>query len=97
MKATVLLNNASLATSGNYRKFLKQEGRKYGHTINPKTGFPEVNTTLSVSVITRYCGYADAYATAFMVMGHEKAFEFAEKSNFPDISEVYTDLFEEKL
>jgi len=91
LKATVLLDNASLATSGNYRKFLKQEGKKYGHTINPKTGFPEVNTTLSVSVITRYCGYADAYATAFMVMGHEKAFEFAERDTSIEAYFIYSD------
>jgi thiamine biosynthesis lipoprotein len=91
LKATVLLNNASLATSGNYRKFLKQEGKKYGHTINPKTGFPEVNTTLSVSVVTRYCGYADAYATAFMVMGHEKAFEFAERDTSIEAYFIYSD------
>jgi FAD:protein FMN transferase len=91
LKATVLLDNKSLATSGNYRKFLQQEGKKYGHTINPKTGYPEVNTTLSVSVITRYCGYADAYATAFMVMGHEKAFEFAEATPDMEAYFIYSD------
>jgi FAD:protein FMN transferase len=91
LKATVLLENKSLATSGNYRKYLQQEGKKYGHTINPKTGFPEVNTTLSVSVISRYCGDADAYATAFMVMGYEKAFAFAEKDSMIEAYFIYSD------
>ncbi len=79
LKATVALNNQSLATSGNYRKYLDQQGQKYGHIINPLTGYPEMNTTLSASVITASGGYADAYATAFMVMGWEKALQIAEE------------------
>ncbi|MCB0644309.1 MAG: FAD:protein FMN transferase, partial [Phaeodactylibacter sp.] len=61
------LDNQALATSGNYRNFYDFEGRKYAHTINPKTGFPELSTLLSASVFAPDCATADAYATSFMV------------------------------
>ena len=91
LKATVSLNNQALATSGNYRKYLDQQGQKYGHTINPLTGYPEVNTTLSASVITKSGGYADAYATAFMVMGWEKALQIAEADTTIEAYFIYSD------
>lgn len=72
------LSNLSLATSGNYRNFYEVDGVKYGHTINPKTGFPERNRLLSASVFAPNCLLADAYATAFMVMGLDKALALAE-------------------
>ena len=67
------LFNTSLATSGNYRKFYQENGVKYSHVINPKTGFPSLNKLLSVTVIHESCMKADAYATAFMVMGLKKS------------------------
>lgn len=67
------LQNQAVATSGNYRNYYEVEGEKYGHTINPFTGFPEKNNLLSASVFAVDCATADAYATAFMVMGFEKA------------------------
>lgn len=73
----VPLNDISVATSGNYRNFYEVEGRKYSHTINPFTGFPERSTLLSASVFHESCAIADAFATAFMVMGAEKAYAFA--------------------
>ena len=76
IEAIVSLNNLSLATSGNYRKFYEKDGKKYSHTINPKTGYPVEHNLLSATVITKECAYADAYATAFMVMGVEKSKEF---------------------
>lgn len=69
IQSVVELDNISMATSGNYRNFYERDGKRYVHTINPRTGYPEVNTTLSVSVFTKECAVADAYATAFMVMG----------------------------
>ncbi|CAN5234963.1 FAD:protein FMN transferase [soil metagenome] len=77
LKAIIQLDNESMATSGNYRNFKEKDGKKYVHTINPKTGWPEINNTLSVSVIAPNCAMADAYATAFMVMGVDKAYEIA--------------------
>ena len=63
------LDNKSLATSGNYRKFYIEDGVRYSHVISPFNGFPAKNKLLSVTVIHDECIYADAYATAFMVMG----------------------------
>tara|TARA_B100001287_G_scaffold275413_1_gene282954 strand:- start:977 stop:1972 length:996 start_codon:yes stop_codon:yes gene_type:complete len=70
------LDNKSLATSGNYRKYIIEDGIKYSHVINPITGFPAKNNLLSVTVIHNDCMIADAYATAFMVMGLEKSKKF---------------------
>jgi len=63
----VSLDKGALATSGNYRKFYYKNGKKYSHTINPKTGYPVNHQLLSVSVYTKDCMSADAYATSFMV------------------------------
>ena len=72
------MRDESLATSGNYRNFYIEDGVKYSHTINPKTGFPAKNSLMSVSVIHESCMYADAYATAFMTMGVKQTIEFLE-------------------
>lgn len=76
---TPLLANLSMATSGNYENYRVVEGEKIGHTMNPKTGFPELNPLLSASVFADDCIIADSYATAFMAMGMEKAFNLAEE------------------
>lgn len=75
------LSNNSMATSGNYRKFrIAENGQKYVHTINPKTGFATESNLLSVSVIAAIdCADVDAYATAFMAMGVDKTKIFLEK------------------
>ncbi len=72
------LENASLATSGNYRKFWVDEetGLKYSHTINPKTGYPAKNNLLSASIIAPTAMDADAYATLCMVIGLEECKNF---------------------
>jgi thiamine biosynthesis lipoprotein len=67
------LANISVATSGNYRNYIEEDGKRIGHTINPITGYPETNHLLSATVFAATCTLADAYATAFMVMGSEKA------------------------
>lgn len=77
------LENLSLATSGNYRKFYEIDGKKYSHTINPVTGTPVQHNLLSVTVISKSCADADAYATAFMVMGLLNAMNFV--NNHPDL------------
>lgn len=74
------LSNKSLATSGNYRKFYKKNGIKYSHTINPKTGRPVQHSLLSATVVTDNCALADAYATAFMVMGVEETKLFLDQN-----------------
>jgi len=81
LEAVAELLDLSIATSGNYRKFYEEDGIRYSHTIDPKTGYPAKNTLLSVSVLHKSTAYADAYATALMVMGFEKAKSFVEKEN----------------
>lgn len=68
-----------LATSGNYRNFYERNGRKYGHTINPATGYPAEQDVLSATVIAPTSIEADAYATALMVMGRTEARKIAEE------------------
>lgn len=70
------LSEVGLATSGNYRKFYEKDGRKYSHTIHPKTGYPVQHNLLSATVIAESAALADAYATAFMVMGVEETMKF---------------------
>lgn len=84
------LENKALATSGNYRKFYELDGIKYAHTINPFTGFPSQNRLLSVTVINDDCMLADAYATAFMVMGVKKTKYFVSSKPEIEIYLVYT-------
>jgi thiamine biosynthesis lipoprotein len=76
IEAIIHLDNKSLATSGNYRKFYEKDGMKFSHTIDPKTGYPVIHNLLSATVIAETCAHADAYATAFMVMGLAKSKDF---------------------
>lgn len=76
---TVKLKNKALATSGNYRNYYIKNGRKYAHTIDPKTGYPVEHNLLSISVFADDCITADAFATAFMVLGKDKAIEILKK------------------
>ena len=71
---TVLnVTDIAMATSGNYRNFYYKNGKKYAHTIDPKTGYPVHHTLLSATVLAKDCATADAYATSFMVLGLEGA------------------------
>lgn len=87
------LTDVSMATSGNYRKFrIADDGKKYVHTINPKTGLATESNLLSASVFTKTdCADADAYATAFMVMGFEKAKKFLEENTHIKVIFIYLD------
>jgi len=80
LQATLALKDRSLATSGSYRKFYELNGVKYSHTIDPFTGYPVTHSLLSVTVLAQDCMSADAYATAFMVMGVEKSRNFLAKN-----------------
>lgn len=72
-QAILTLTNISMATSGNYRQYYEKDGIKYSHTIDPKSGYPVSHSLLSATVLAPDCMTADAYATAFMVMGYKKA------------------------
>ena len=88
LEVVVNLENKSLATSGSYRKFFEKDGKKYSHAIDPKTGYPVTHSVLSMSVLANDCMTADAYATAFLVMGLEKAKRIAAKENL-DFFAIY--------
>lgn len=89
---TVLeLTNVGLATSGNYRNFYYKDGKKYAHTIDPRTGYPVQHNILSATVIAEDCMTADALATAFMVMGLEEATAFANAHSAIDAYFIYSD------
>lgn len=74
-KAYVTLQNQAFTTSGNYFNYKVIDGRKFGHTIDPKTGYPVEHSLLSASVFANSCTTADGWATAFMVMGLEKTIQ----------------------
>ena len=77
---TVLsLNNVSVATSGNYRNFFEHEGVTYSHTIDPVSGYPVKHNLTSATVIHESAAEADAWATAFMVMGPKSSYELAQR------------------
>jgi FAD:protein FMN transferase len=78
LNSTIQLGDHALATSGNYKNFYLEAGKKYSHILDPSTGYPAKNSLLSATVIAPDCITADAYATAFMVMGLEKAKQFVE-------------------
>lgn len=73
------LSNCGIATSGNYRNFYEKDGKRYAHTIDPHSGYPIQQDILSSTVIASDCMTADAYATAFMVLGSQKALEVLER------------------
>lgn len=75
LQTVLRVDDIAMATSGNYRNFYYKDGKKYAHTIDPKTGFPVQHNILSATVLAKQCAVADAYATAFMVMGLEKSKE----------------------
>jgi thiamine biosynthesis lipoprotein len=91
LQAVMAVNDMAMATSGNYRKFYYKDNRRYAHTIDPRTGYPVQHDLLSATVIAPTCAVADAYATAFMVLGMQKAKEVL--ARHPDMKAyfIYTD------
>ena len=78
LQLVLQLTDMGVATSGNYRNYYYKDGKKYAHTIDPRTGYPVEHNLLSATVVAGDCMTADALATAFMVMGKEKAMAFAD-------------------
>ena len=75
LQTVLSITDHAMATSGNYRNFYYQNGKKYAHTIDPRTGYPVQHSLLSATVIADNCATADAYATSFMVLGVDGAKE----------------------
>jgi thiamine biosynthesis lipoprotein len=91
MEAVISLRNRSLATSGNYRRFYIKDGVKYSHTIDPSTGYPVRHNLLSATVVADECIIADAYATAFMVLGVEKTKKMLKNRKDLEAYLIFTD------
>lgn len=91
LKAIVQLKDKALATSGNYHKFYVVDGKKYAHTIDPKSGYPALSSLLSATVLADSCMVADAFATAFMVSGLEKSVAIVNSRNDLEAYFIYTD------
>ena len=75
--------SCGIVTSGNYRKFYVRDGRKYAHTIDPRTGYPVDHSLLSATIVASTAAAADAYATYCMVLGFDEARAFIESR--PDL------------
>jgi thiamine biosynthesis lipoprotein len=91
LKAIIEVTDKGIATSGNYRNFYVKDGKKYAHTISPFTGFPVEHSLLSATVVADDCMTADAYATAFMVLGLEAAKPILEDHPELDVYFIFSD------
>ena len=91
LQVILALEDNSMATSGNYRKFFEENGVKYSHSIDPKTGYPVIHNLLSVTVTAQDCMSADAFATAFMIMGLEKSIKLVRKLDGIEAYFIYSD------
>lgn len=91
LQAKLQLPNKAMATSGNYRNFYVDDGKKYAHTIDPKSGYPVQHSLLSATVVANNCMTADAYATAFMVLGLDLGIEIARFVPEIEIFFIYAD------
>ena len=91
LAAKVLIKDLSMATSGNYRNFFERDGKKYAHTISPFTGYPVEHSLLSATVFHKSCMLADAYATAFMVLGFEESKKIIDSDETIEGHLIYSD------
>ncbi len=89
--AILALDNRSIATSGDYRNYYEKDGKKIAHSINPKTGYPAEQNILSSTVVAANCMTADAYATAFMVLGFEASIKVLEQHPELQVFFIYAD------
>ncbi len=102
----IALQSAAVATSGDYRNYFEKDGKRYSHSIDPRSGRPIEHRLASVTVIADRCIDADAWATAFLVMGDEAALEIANQQSIAvymlvkadeQFSAVYSDAFKQYL
>lgn len=82
-RSVLPLSGRALATSGDYRFYFEQDGRRYSHEIDPRTAEPIAHGLASVSVVAESCMLADALATALIVMGPERGLALAQGLNLP--------------
>lgn len=106
IKQVSLNGDWGVATSGDYRNYFTVDGKRYSHTIDPKTGSPVTHSLASVTVIDKSSGRADALATGFSVLGYKQASEICQQQNMAcffilrtdtGFSELYSPAFEQFL
>ncbi len=78
---TVVLSDKGMATSGDYRNYYEVDGKRFSHTIDPRTGRPIVHNLASVTVLAETCAEADALATALNVLGSDEGLALANREN----------------
>ena len=83
IEEVVSLSKLSMATSGDYRNFREVDGKRVSHILDPRTGRPVSHALASATVLHRECAFADAYATALMVLGPDEGLAFAERLELP--------------
>jgi thiamine biosynthesis lipoprotein len=83
VQRVIALEGGTIATSGDYRNFFEQDGRRYSHTIDPRTGRPVQHNLASVSVLTHRAMTADALSTALMVLGPDEGLALAQRLDVP--------------
>lgn len=81
MQQIIGLQNLAMATSGDYRNYFEQDGVRFSHEIDPKTGKPIQHNLVSITVLNRSCMTADGLATGLFVLGEEQSLAIAEKNN----------------
>ena len=91
IQTIISVTNVGLTTSGNYRQFYFRDGKKFAHTIDPRTGRPVDHNMLSATVVAPDCMTADAYATAFMVLGVDSAMKICNEIDGLDCYLIYSD------
>lgn len=91
VQKAVSLTDTAIATSGDYRNFIELEGQRFSHTIDPRTGYPVQHNLVSVTVLDPLCARADALATAFNVLGYEKALLLANSQKIPAFFIIHTE------
>ncbi len=89
LNAAIELPDHALATSGNYMNFYEENGKRYAHTIDPASGYPVQHSLLSATVLANDCMTADAFATAFMVLGKDAGIEIAKNHSEIEIYFIY--------
>ncbi len=83
VQRVIAARDIAVATSGDYRNYFEKDGKRYSHTIDPRTGRPITHSLASVTVLAQTCAYADAWATALMVLGEEQGMALAETLQLP--------------
>lgn len=91
LQTVIFLDNKAITTSGNYRKYFEENGRKYSHIIDPHTGYPYKNSLLSVTVIAKDALTADGYDTPLMVLGLDGAMAVLKRHPELEAYLIYSD------